>query len=113
MDSRIQDLYNDFHKAFNLEPSKFDLNQLWALTKFAKHVRLRCRNNSAFNNFMNSLFSPARFAQVAKESFCRCTNYGKEPANKYCDKCHGTGKYSYEGLKIVKNNETKDDNDGE
>lgn len=40
--------------------------QLWALTKFAKNVRLRCRNNSAFNNFMNRTFPNATFRQVNK-----------------------------------------------
>lgn len=41
--------------------------QLWALTKFAKNVRLRCRNNAAFNNFMNATFPHARFQQVTKQ----------------------------------------------
>ena len=40
--------------------------QLWALTKFAKNVRLRCRNNTAFNNFMNRTFPHATFRQVTK-----------------------------------------------
>lgn len=40
--------------------------QLWALTKFAKHVRLRARNNAAFNNFANAMFPYARFQQVQK-----------------------------------------------
>ncbi len=40
--------------------------QLWALTKFAKNVRLRCRNNAAFNNFMNATFPHASFRQVNK-----------------------------------------------
>jgi hypothetical protein len=40
--------------------------QLWALTKFAKHIRLRCRNNTAFNNYMNRMFPYAKFTQVKK-----------------------------------------------
>jgi hypothetical protein len=41
-------------------------SQLWALTKLAKNVRLRCRNNAAFNNFMNATFPYANFRQVNK-----------------------------------------------
>lgn len=40
--------------------------QLWAITLFAKHVRLRARNNAAFNNLMNSAFPEASFRQVPK-----------------------------------------------
>jgi hypothetical protein len=42
------------------------LEQLWWLVKFAKHVRGRCRNNAAFNNFMNRNFAPARFTEIDK-----------------------------------------------
>lgn len=42
-------------------------NQLWTLVKLCKHVRLRCKNNAAFNNFMNSMFGDyARFSTVTK-----------------------------------------------
>lgn len=41
--------------------------QLWLLVKMCKNVRLRCRNNTAFNNFMNQLFPYALFRQVTKE----------------------------------------------
>lgn len=47
--------------------------QLWALTLFAKNVRLRCRNNTAFNNFMNATFPHARFRQVQKSRISRIT----------------------------------------
>lgn len=48
--------------------TSLNARQLWALTKFAKHVRLRCRNNSAFNNFANAMFGPhAQFRQVNKQ----------------------------------------------
>lgn len=50
-----------------LSIDKLTVEQLWWLVKFAKHVRGRCRNNSAFNNFMNRNFSPAQFKEVPKE----------------------------------------------
>ncbi|MEK6880573.1 MAG: hypothetical protein AABY22_13230 [Nanoarchaeota archaeon] len=40
--------------------------QLWTLTKLSKHVRLRARNNSAFNNLFSRLFPYAKFNQVNK-----------------------------------------------
>lgn len=43
-----------------------NLYQLWSIVKIAKHVRLRCRNNTAFNNFMNELFPQAKFRTVEK-----------------------------------------------
>ena len=43
------------------------VQQLWALTNFAKNVRLRCRNNSAFNNMMSRVFPHATFRQVTKK----------------------------------------------
>lgn len=30
--------------------------QIWALVKICKNVRLRCRNNNAFNNYFNGIF---------------------------------------------------------
>ena len=39
---------------------------LWAISIFAKHCRKYCRTNAAFNNFMNRIFSHARFKQVQK-----------------------------------------------
>ena len=41
--------------------------QLWMLVKMCKNVRLRCRNNTAFNNFMEQVFPYARFRKVAKQ----------------------------------------------
>lgn len=46
--------------------TELNARQLWALTLFAKNVRLRCRNNAAFNNFMNRTFPHATFRQVQK-----------------------------------------------
>ncbi len=57
--------FNDeFTKVFGLVPNA---SQLWFLVKFSKYVRLRCRNNNAFNNFMNGVFPHARFRTVQKE----------------------------------------------
>jgi hypothetical protein len=41
--------------------------QIWLVVKIAKHVRLRCRNNAAFNNWFNSVFPAYRFRQVPKK----------------------------------------------
>lgn len=65
-------------------------DQLWALVKLSKHVRLRARNNSAFNNLFNSLFPNAQFKTVTKER-----------------KNHRTGQMeSYPGLSIIIKGET-------
>ncbi len=56
-----------FEKAFGVKAEEFTPEQLWTLTKFAKHVRLRARNNAAFNNYMNRIFKNAIFKQVPKE----------------------------------------------
>lgn len=62
---RAAQLKAEFEKEFG---TKLTARQLWTLVKFAKHVRLRCRNNAAFNNFMNGVFQPhARFVQVTKK----------------------------------------------
>lgn len=71
------------------------VRQLWALTKFAKHVRLRCRNNAAFNNFMNAMFPHASFRQVTKTRNNRYTGLPE----------------SYPGLAIVVNGEAVDGDD--
>lgn len=56
------DFKQEMHEAFG----ELTAQQLWVLTKFAKNVRLRCRNNTAFNNFMNRTFPYAQFKQVNK-----------------------------------------------
>jgi hypothetical protein len=58
-----KELKDTIEKAFK-EP--FTASQLWALTRLAKYVRLRARNNNAFNNLFNSLFDNATFRQVTK-----------------------------------------------
>jgi hypothetical protein len=60
----ITSLKTRFANAFGTELTG---EQLWAITLLAKHVRLRARNNSAFNNFMNSMFPHAQFKTVTKE----------------------------------------------
>jgi hypothetical protein len=61
-----KELRNQFEAAFGIKADELTAPQLWFLTKFAKHVRLRCRNNAAFNNYMNASFAPAKFRQVTK-----------------------------------------------
>ena len=46
--------------------SNLTAQQLWALVKFAKNARLRCRNNAAFNNMMSRVFPHATFRQIQK-----------------------------------------------
>lgn len=42
--------------------------QVWALVKLCKNVRLRCRNNAAFNNYFNGIFNNTfRFREVTKQ----------------------------------------------
>lgn len=57
--------YND-PKEVEAALGKMTLKQLWAVVKIAKYVRLRARNNTAFNNYMNAIFPYARFEQVTK-----------------------------------------------
>lgn len=75
---------------------KLTVDQLWCLVLLSKHVRLRCRNNVAFNNFMNSMFPYARFRVVQKTKI-----------NKY------TGKEEkYDGLRIdVENQQSEIENE--
>lgn len=46
---------------------KLTLEQLWAIVKIAKHVRLRARNNTAFNNYFNRIFPYAQFKTITKQ----------------------------------------------
>ena len=62
-------LKDSFEEAFQIQIEDLDLNQLWFLVKFAKHVRQRCRSNAAFNNFMNRNFPHAKFEEVEKFDF--------------------------------------------
>jgi hypothetical protein len=52
----------DLEKSFpNLTPA-----QIWTIVKIAKYVRLRCRSNTAFNNFFNAIIPYAKFRQIEK-----------------------------------------------
>lgn len=42
------------------------VRQLWVLVKICKTVRLRCRNNKAFNNYFGRIFPYASFDEVTK-----------------------------------------------
>lgn len=64
--------------------------QLWALVKLSKFVRLRARNNTAFNNAFNQIFPNARFNTVNKT---RNDRYTGRPV-------------TYPGLQIVVQGET-------
>ena len=61
--NNIAQLKKEVEEAFG---SQLTVQQLWTLAKYAKHVRFRCRNNAAFNNFNNQMFPHARFQQVPK-----------------------------------------------
>lgn len=56
----------DFKTEFEKEFGQLTLRQLWLLTVFAKNARLRCRNNTAFNNMANTAFPYATFRQITK-----------------------------------------------
>lgn len=60
--------FTDAKDQFKDKFGNLSTEQLWVLVKFAKHVRLRCRNNTAFNNYMSSTFPYASFTQVSKTS---------------------------------------------
>lgn len=59
--------YTDYKKEMEEAFGTLNTKQLWALTKLAKNVRLRCRNNTAFNNFMGRTFPHAKFETVQKQ----------------------------------------------
>ena len=91
----ISDLKAEFEKEFG---TALTVRQLWILVKICKWVRLRCRNNSAFNNFMNGIFAPhASFRTVTKTH---------PPGH------HKAGQ-TYPGLSIVVNGEAVDGEDEE
>jgi hypothetical protein len=86
-----EDFKKEFEEAFNIKIEEVTPKMLWFLTKFAKHVRLRCRNNQAFNSYMNRNFPNASFNQVSKVG----------------------NKGPYMGLMIVVNGQTFEDKDEE
>ena len=60
------DITGDLRKEFEENFGKLTTRQLWILTILCKNVRLRCRNNTAFNNSMNRIFPYATFRQIEK-----------------------------------------------
>ncbi len=57
------ELRKEFEEVFG---QPLTLRQLWAIVKLSKRVRLRARNNAAFNNLFSRLFPYASFRQVTK-----------------------------------------------
>ena len=58
-------LREEFKELF---PEELSLRQIWLFVKICKAARLYCRNNVAFNNFMNAVFRDiAEFRQVQKQ----------------------------------------------
>lgn len=47
------ELKKQFEECFE---NNLTLRQMWFIVKLAKLVRLRCRNNAAFNNAFNDIF---------------------------------------------------------
>lgn len=58
----------EFEEAFGFPITNLNTKQIWFLVKLSKHVRGRCRNNSAFNNYFSRVFSHARFYNVEKRN---------------------------------------------
>ena len=57
----------DARRDFESQFGELNIEKLWTLVRFAKHVRMRCRSNKAFNNYVNACFPYARFDTVDKE----------------------------------------------
>lgn len=85
-----KEMQEEFNEAFPIRLEDLNTKQLWWLSKFAKHVRGRCRSNAAFNNYMNRNFN-AKFETVPKEYNGRV----------------------YQGLKITVNGESMEGEDNE
>ena len=62
------DVKSEFEAAFGREINTLTQAQLWWLVKFGKHIRGRCRNNAAMNNYLSRNFKHASFRQVEKET---------------------------------------------
>jgi hypothetical protein len=57
---------DEFEEAFQRPLSSISPRMAWWLVKLIKHCRMRCRNNSALNNYLNRNFKGLRFQQVTK-----------------------------------------------
>ena len=59
---KLREEYNELFK------DGLSFRQLWWIVKICKAVRLYCRSNVAFDNFLNSVFKgKAEFRQVPKQ----------------------------------------------
>lgn len=67
--------YENFKEEFEFLFGKLTSKQLWLLVRFAKYVRLRARNNVAFNNLANRIFPYAKFRQIEKTNTKDGTKY--------------------------------------
>lgn len=75
-----QSMKEDFKKQFGActsddRNSQLSLQQLWLIVKLCKYVRLRARNNAAFNNLFNQVFPYANFSQVNKLRLDKTTGH--------------------------------------
>ena len=55
-----------YQEAFGSTVAELTTQQLWWLVNFGKHVRGRCRSNTALNNYLNRNFGN-RFTEIPKE----------------------------------------------
>lgn len=55
-----------FEEAFGKPISELTVIQMWWMVKFAKHVRGRCRSNTALNNYLRRNFKHLDFTEVEK-----------------------------------------------
>ena len=58
------ELREEFEEVFGFPIEKLNVRMLWWLVKFAKHIRGRCRNNAALNNYLSFNFKHARFVEL-------------------------------------------------
>jgi len=56
----------EFEEAFGKHINGITAREMWWLVKVIKHCRMRCRNNSALNNWLSRNFKNFRFSQVTK-----------------------------------------------
>ena len=56
----------EFNESFGRKIDTISPRMAWWLVKVIKNCRLRCRNNTALNNYLNRNFTGLKFAQVTK-----------------------------------------------
>ena len=59
----------EFEEAFGRPVNTLTKSQLWWLVKVAKHIRGRCRNNAALNNYLARNFGHASFRNVSNGEY--------------------------------------------